>query len=320
VHAVPAHVARAKERRRVGELARLQTWARGRRTSADPAAIPGPPVARGAGPRSPRPARRAGGLARTGARETGGIDGVARMVVGHGGRAPFNCWVPGGATDCGWSHQYNDRPAFRAYGELYYGGKWVAGSTLTSNTYNQFDDNWTYWPNSCNNTAGYYCHRWPTNADGTPVTKTYAFDLVSMNRLPSNPMGDTNTVVAAFQALPGGSPNWSLTPEGVEDVLFYAYNDTNDRAYARSQSTYQLPFPQIYYSGYTKFNQAQLGGSTDYRALVCHEFMHILGFEHITSGQYVGSKATCMGMEHNAPAIDDQWLIPKVYATPLYGG
>lgn len=224
----------------------------------------------------------------------------------------------GGATECGWSKQYNDRPAFKARGELSYGGSWRIASTLQSNAYNQFDGNFPNSPFSCDETAGDYCHRWPTNANGTPVTRQYAFDS-TMYQLPADPIGDINDVLAGYEALSGGSPNWDTAPVGQEDVLFYVYNDSTDRAYARALSSYRSTAPQIYLTGYVKFNKAQLGGSTDYHALVCHEFMHILGFLHVTTDPYVGSKATCMGAEHNAPAIDDKWLIPQVYATPLFG-
>lgn len=101
-------------------------------------------------------------------------------------------------------------------------------------------------------------------------------------------------------------------------MLFYAYDDPNDRAYARARSDWLSSFPQYFYWGYVKINEARVSGA-NYKPLACHEFMHILGFLHVTEDAYVGSKATCIGAEYNAPAIDDEWILKKVYATPLVG-
>lgn len=38
---------------------------------------------------------------------------------------------------------------------------------------------------------------------------------------------------------------------------------------------------------------------------------------HITEGEFVGSKATCMGAEFQGPYIDDQFLLTEIYSTPL---
>lgn len=73
-----------------------------------------------------------------------------------------------------------------------------------------------------------------------------------------------------------------------------------------------------YNNGWTKFNihgPTVTGG--DYRALVCHEFGHVLGMMDMVFSGHAATKATCVGATHTAPQIDDQQSLTKMYSTAL---
>ena len=222
----------------------------------------------------------------------------------------------GGATDSGWSKQYRDRPAFLAKGEIFHGGAWRTAITSRSLMWAQFDGNYPNSPYTCDDTPSDYCHRWRTTSTGGPITIKYRLDP-SLQNLENSPTSDISTVLEAYEDLSGGSPNWQITSLYDHAVIFFEYNDPNDDAYARAQSTFQSAFPQYYTSGFVKINNAKTGSSSNWNPLICHEVGHVLGLMHITTGGIVGSKATCMGGEFQGPYIDDQFLLTRIYSTPL---
>jgi hypothetical protein len=222
----------------------------------------------------------------------------------------------GGATDSGWSKQYRDRPAFLAKGEIFHGGAWRTATTKRSLMWAQFDGNYPNSPYTCDDTPGDYCHRWRTTSSGGPITIKYHLDQ-SLQNLENSPNSDIIDVLDAYEALSGPSPSWTRVTDGTHAVIFFEYNDPNDDAYARAQSIFQSAFPQYYNSGFVKINNATTGSSSNWNPLVCHEVGHVLGLMHITTGGFVGSRATCHGNEFQGPYIDDQFLLTEIYSTPL---
>jgi hypothetical protein len=222
----------------------------------------------------------------------------------------------GGATDSGWSKQFRDRPAFLAKGEIFHGGAWRTALTKRSLMWSQADGNWPDKPYTCDDTADDYCHRWRTTATGGPITVKYYLDQ-SLTNLENDPRSDINTVLQSYEDLSGPSPSWTHITDGTHAVIFFEYNDPNDVAYARATGIAQSAAPRYYNSGYVKINNARTGSSSNWNPLICHEVGHVLGLKHITTGGFVGSKATCHGAEFQGPYIDDQFLLTKIYSTPL---
>ncbi len=224
----------------------------------------------------------------------------------------------GGATDSGWSKQYRDRPGFLARGEMFYGGAWRTAQTVRGVMYAQFDGNYPNDPWTCDDTAGDYCNRYRT-VSGGPITLQYGFDP-SLSQLPASPNANIATVMGSYEALSGASPNLDATTPDNADILFWAYDGSNETGvYARSISFFTAGiFPQYYNNGWTKFNihgPTVTGG--DYRALVCHEFGHVLGMMDMVFSGHAATKATCVGATHTAPQIDDQQSLTKMYSTAL---
>jgi hypothetical protein len=115
--------------------------------------------------------------------------------------------------------------------------------------------------------------------------------------------------------LTGPAPN--LAPSvGTYQVSNYAYYDPNNsNVYALSLSA--AGSDHYFTSGYTKYNTAATF-SAGYRPVECHEFLHVLGFNHITVNGYTGSQATCMGHSYaTGPSIDDQYLLDQTYSAPV---
>jgi hypothetical protein len=224
----------------------------------------------------------------------------------------------GTAPDSGWSHQFRDRPAFRAKGEILYQGVWRTGQTDRSNSYFQLDGKVPNNPNSCDNTATNKCHRWPTTGTGGPTTVTYAFDLASLGMLGSSPVNDWGQVLGRYTALAGGSPSFSAVPYGDEDYRVFAYNDVNDRAYARTHADFFASGVQYYFSGWTEINKPTTAGTTVWDNLACHEIGHLLGLNDLASVGVQGSLGGCMGnADHfQSPGPDDQLNLPAIYAAP----
>lgn len=222
----------------------------------------------------------------------------------------------GVSPDSGWSKQYRDRPAFRARGEIFHNGAWRWAQTDMVNGYNQFDGNFPNNPRTCDNTATNICHRWPTTGAGGPTTIYYAFQTSTLAILNTSPVTDWNQVTQAYEDLSGPSPNFSLTSLDNESYEIYAYDDSADTAYARTQTFFTTEGPQLYYYGYTKINDARNANVTSWDALACHEIGHLLGFLHVYEGAYRGSEATCMGYSHSRPQIDDQQFLTKIYPAP----
>lgn len=218
------------------------------------------------------------------------------------------------AGQSGWSLQYRDRPSFRARGELLHGGAWRVGQTVLSLMWAQYDGNWPNLPNTCDDTVGDMCHRWRTNADGTPITLYYS--LENMSLLDGNPEAEITEVLEKYEDLAGGSPSVALTIPDYEDVSIYAYSGPATDGWAYALSYFSSTNPQYYYYGYIKYNAGK-AFTAGYRAVTCHEWGHILGLMHITTGSKVGSKATCMGADYTGPYIDDVTIYSKIYSTPL---
>lgn len=224
-----------------------------------------------------------------------------------------NSIPPGGSA---WSKQYRDRPAFRAKGEIYHGGAWRSAQTDPSLMWSQregnYADNPPTQPYTCGDAAN-PCKRWRTNADGSPIT-LYYLNSSSLQQLPGDPYGDINFIMGKYSALTGPAPN--LAPSvGTYQIVNYAYNDPSDPAYARSLSDAGSDY--YFDSGYTRYNIAAtfLAG---YRPVECHEFLHVLGFNHITVNGFNGSQATCMGYSYaTGPYIDDQFLLTQTYSAPV---
>ncbi len=224
-----------------------------------------------------------------------------------------NSIPPGGSA---WSKQYRDRPAFRAKGEIYQGGAWRPAQTDPSLMWSQREGNYAdsppTQPYTCGDAAN-PCVRWRTNLDGTPIT-LYYLNSSSLQQLPGDPYGDINFILGKYTDLTGPAPN--LAPSvGTYQISNYAYNDPNDNAYARSLST--AGSDHYFYTGYTKYNIAATF-TAGYRPVECHEFLHILGFNHITVNGHTGSQATCMGHSYaTGPSIDDQYLLNQTYSAPV---
>jgi len=220
-----------------------------------------------------------------------------------------NSIPPGGSA---WSKQYRDRPANQAKGEIYQSGAWRAATTLPSLMWSQREGAFpTSQPYTCGDSS-HPCVRWRTNSDGSPIT-LYYLNSSSLQQLPGDPYGDINFIMGKYTALTGPAPN--LAPStGTYQISNYTYSDSRDRAYARSRS--DAGSDHYFVSGYTKFNLTQ--SFNGYRGLECHEFLHVLGFNHITEGPYVGSQATCMGHSWDSgPSIDDQYLLTATYSAPV---
>jgi hypothetical protein len=159
------------------------------------------------------------------------------------------------------------------------------------------------------------CVRWRTNA-GSPIT-LYYLNSSSLQQLPGDPYGDINFILGKYDDLTGPAPN--LAPStGTYQIINYAYNDPNNpNVYALSLSA--AGSDHYFYSGYTKYNIAATFAA-GYRPVECHEFLHVLGFNHITDATYgqKGSEATCMGHSYaTGPSIDDQYLLDQTYGAPV---
>ncbi len=222
--------------------------------------------------------------------------------------------VPGGSS--AWSKQYRDRPSFRAKGEIYHGGAWRWAQTDPSLMWSQREGNYADDPPSQPYTCGDAsnpCVRWRTNSDGSPITLYYV-NSHSLEQLSGDPYGDINFIMGRYTALTGPAPN--LAPStGTYQISNYAYDDPNDGAWARALSV--AGSDDYFYSGYVKFNAARVF-SAGYRGVMCHEFLHVLGFNHITVNGFKGSQATCMGYSYaTGPYIDDQYLLDQTYAAPV---
>lgn len=227
-----------------------------------------------------------------------------------------NSIPPGGSA---WSKQYRDRPSFRAMGEVFFGGVWRSAQTDPSLMWAQYDGNYanvpTSQPYTCNETAGNYCHRWPTNSDGTPVFLLYKDDP-SLSTLAGTPVGDIDFILSKYDALTGPAPNLGKTTGSNYDILISTYTDAPN-IYAVSLSYSLANHPQYYYYGHTFYNTVATFAE-GYKKVECDEFLHVLGFMHITVNGFTGSQSTCMGMGYaTGPYIDDQFLLTQTYSTPL---
>ena len=175
-----------------------------------------------------------------------------------------------------------------------------------------YADNPPTQPYTCGDSAN-PCERWPVNPGGSPITLFY-LNSSSLQQLPGDPYGDINFTLAKYTDLTGPAPN--LAPSvGTYQISNYAYNDPSDQVYARSLSA--AGPDHYFFSGYTKFNVSypSPGG---YRGTECHEFLHVLGFNHISVNGGLGSQATCMGYSSTSgPGIDDQYLLDQTYNAPV---
>ncbi|MBI3748196.1 MAG: hypothetical protein HY262_05060 [Chloroflexi bacterium] len=200
-------------------------------------------------------------------------------------------------------------------GEVFFSGAWRPALTDPSLMWVQQQGNYTgthLQPWSCNEVSPTYCHRWPSG--NTLLYK----DDASLSILAGNPVGDIDYTLSQYDALIGFAPSVGKTTGSGYDILNYAYTDSSDNAYARSTSYYLAAHPQYFYYGYTKYNDAQTF-SAGYRPVECHEFLHVLGFDHITDHGITGSQATCMGSYlSSGPGIDDQQLLDATYSVPLF--
>ena len=224
-----------------------------------------------------------------------------------------NSIPPGGSA---WSKQYRDRPAFRAKGEIYYSGAWRSAQTSPSIMWSQREGNYADPPSptqpyTCGDAAN-PCVRWPT-INGSPITLYYQ-NSSSLDQLSGDPYGDINFILNKYTALTGPAPDLAQTT-GAYQILNFAFTDSNHLIYALSIST--AGSDHYLYTGYTKFNTSATF-TAGYRAVECHEFLHLLGFNHITVTGFTGSQATCMGYPNaNGPSIDDQYLLDQTYSAPV---
>lgn len=223
----------------------------------------------------------------------------------------------GTAPDSGWSHQWKDRPAFRAQGQIFYQGVWRVGQTKIANSFIQLDADGSD-PVSCDNTAGHKCHRWATTSTGGPTTITYAFDLSTLGILDNSPVNDWGQVLGRYTALGGGSPSFSAVPYGDEDYRVWAYDDPNDQAFARTFAGARPTGIQYYYYGWTKINRPTNVGVVVYDNLACHEVGHLLGLGDLNIPGGKASLGGCMGNANHfqGPGPDDQLNLPAIYAAP----
>jgi hypothetical protein len=222
----------------------------------------------------------------------------------------------GTAPDSGWSHQWKDRPAFRAQGQILYQGVWRVGQTKIANSFIQLDADGSD-PVSCNNAAGKICHRWPTTSTGGPITIGYAFDLSTLSILPSSPISDWGQVLSRYTALGGGSPSFSGVSYGNEDYRVWAY-DADDGNYASTFNSFNSSGIQYYYYGWTKINRHTNLNTTVWDNLACHEVGHLLGLGDLNIPGGKASLGGCMGNANGfqGPGPDDQLNLPAIYAAP----
>lgn len=222
----------------------------------------------------------------------------------------------GTSPDSGWSHQWKDRPAFRAKGEILYQGAWRTAQTSIAYSYIQLDADGSN-PTSCDNTAGKICHRWPTTSTGGPITLGYAFDLVSLSILPNSPVSDWGQVLSRYQALGGGSPSFTGVPYGSEDYRVWAY-DANDGNFASTSNSFSSSGIQYYFYGSTKINKHNNLNTTVWDNLACHEIGHLMGLGDLNIPGGLRSLGGCIGNADNfqGPGPDDQVNLPAIYAAP----
>jgi hypothetical protein len=214
------------------------------------------------------------------------------------------------------SLQYRDRPSFQAFGELSFNGAWREAHTTRSLMYSQNASSYPLLPNSCDNTSGTYCIRWPTPS-GNPYTIKYRFEP-SLQDFTTPPNSAITAVLEDYEDLSGPSPNFTLVTGSDYEVNYFKYND-DDGARARTSTSSYSSSPRHIFAGYTKFNYLYGANTSNWNPTVCHETGHLLGFAHITYHQYdlEGSQATCMGGDFQGPHIDDQFLLDKIYSIAL---
>jgi len=186
-------------------------------------------------------------------------------------------------------------------------------------------------PYACNHTTDHPCERWPSSSSGGSATFTY-YVHPEVNQLPSASGGtytgaeaDVDFMFSKFNAVAAPSPIFNKSYVNGFAVIVHNVQEPRDPvtsliAISRTGSGPVGQYGVYYDWGDVKFNTlyTEWGSQQGMRELLCHEFMHLMGFYHVWDGSVVGSKATCIGKGYaSGPTIDDVSGLQAVYGIPL---